>query len=398
MKILVAYPHSPYGGGASNYFRSLASELSHLDNVALLLPEPEKLDSNLQKYNWSLPFRVLGSSNSYWPDAKGYSELTKKELDIYIEAMYKGMKSAVLEFKPDIIHTHLLLPSAYVSLMIKKEFGIPVVVTSHGHDVSINENFPNYHELFKNIGTKIDSIIGVSPDHCQWIGQVFSDVNFGKVVCIHGGVEINKFQVTKKETLNILKNFGLKYKSYFMTAGRLEERKGFDVFIKSIKITGETGVIVGSGWDLDRLRQIKKDVGADKIKFIDFLGPSDAKKLGALYNGAISVAIPSLTRGETLCFVGLEAMGCGAPIVVSNVGGLPYIADGGNTGCLVAPGKIYELAETLLILKNDYDLRSRLGKNGRRRVIDYFQWKNVAEMYRKLFMHIIYDCERSISN
>jgi glycosyltransferase involved in cell wall biosynthesis len=75
--------------------------------------------------------------------------------------------------------------------------------------------------------------------------------------------------------------------------------------------------------------------------------------------------LPSET--ESFPFVILEAMACRRPVIATNVGGIPDIVDDGNTGILVPPKDSDKLAEAIIKLLKDKELRERMGDAGRER-------------------------------
>ena len=82
-------------------------------------------------------------------------------------------------------------------------------------------------------------------------------------------------------------------------------------------------------------------------------------------------------------------MACGTPLVATTGGALPeVVGDDGTTGLLVPPGDPAALADALLLILGDDELRARLGAAGRRRVLDRFTWRatavGTAEQYQAL--------------
>jgi glycosyltransferase involved in cell wall biosynthesis len=75
----------------------------------------------------------------------------------------------------------------------------------------------------------------------------------------------------------------------------------------------------------------------------------------------------------------IEAMAAGVPVVSTRTGGTPeYVADG-KTGLLVEPGNAGALAEAILRLLTDEDLRTTIGKAARNRAVEVFSYKRLAE-------------------
>jgi starch synthase len=111
-----------------------------------------------------------------------------------------------------------------------------------------------------------------------------------------------------------------------------------------------------------------------------------------LLSAATVFVCPSIY--EPFGLVNLEAMACETAVVASRVGGIPEIVVEGETGELVdwdetAP-QAFEagLAEKIGALLADPDRAARMGEVGRRRVLERFSWRTIAdrtvELYRSL--------------
>lgn len=80
--------------------------------------------------------------------------------------------------------------------------------------------------------------------------------------------------------------------------------------------------------------------------------------------------LPSTTMGESFGIVNLEAMASGVPIVSSNFGGIPDIVKHGENGLLVEPKDVEGLADALIYLLKNEDLRKKMGDDGLKRLRD----------------------------
>jgi len=81
----------------------------------------------------------------------------------------------------------------------------------------------------------------------------------------------------------------------------------------------------------------------------------------------------------------IEASACGIPVIVSNVGGLPEVVKDEETGMIVEKENVQEAGLSIIKLAKDSKLRRNIGKNGRQRVKDQFDWEaNLEEMEKSL--------------
>ncbi len=138
--------------------------------------------------------------------------------------------------------------------------------------------------------------------------------------------------------------------------------------------------IVGAGGedDLEHLHEMIEGSGA--MENFEVLGELPHHELSKYYAGCHVFAFPAPIEHGVATVI-LEAMSCGKPVVVCTTGGPSEAVVDGETGLLVPPGDIDALARALDTLLADRELRDRLGRNGRRRVLDYFSLdKHVARV------------------
>lgn len=99
------------------------------------------------------------------------------------------------------------------------------------------------------------------------------------------------------------------------------------------------------------------------------IGPN-SPELIALYQRSHIFALP--TVGDCYSMVGMEAMACGVPVVISDIGGIRDIIADGQTGFLIKPDDATAFAEKLDALVADNALRARMAKASRERALAYF--------------------------
>jgi glycosyltransferase involved in cell wall biosynthesis len=136
----------------------------------------------------------------------------------------------------------------------------------------------------------------------------------------------------------------------FLFVGRLDDRvKRVSALIEAFgRASSEhedaSLVIVGTGPDEARLRDLARSVAGDRVRFQGWVTEPD--RLRALYNAADALVLPSLREGFPTV-VG-EALACGTPVLASDVGGISELVQSGVTGRLFPPGDDRALLDALV--------------------------------------------------
>ena len=71
-------------------------------------------------------------------------------------------------------------------------------------------------------------------------------------------------------------------------------------------------------------------------------------------------------------------MACATPLVTTDAGALPEVV-GDEAGLRVRAGDVGELTDALRQVLDSPDLAGRLGRAGRRRVLERYTWRGTAE-------------------
>jgi glycosyltransferase involved in cell wall biosynthesis len=132
----------------------------------------------------------------------------------------------------------------------------------------------------------------------------------------------------------------------------------------------------------DVARCVRESGVQDQVRLPGWV--SGELKSRLLHEAAI-FALPSYNENLPVSII--EAMDQALPIVSTTVGGIPDLVRHGLDGYLVPPGSIDELANRIVELLRNDDLRSRMGENGRRRVSSTFSPElavaSIAAVYRQ---------------
>lgn len=149
--------------------------------------------------------------------------------------------------------------------------------------------------------------------------------------------------------------------------GRLREYKGLEYLIRAeplitARVPTARFVIAGTGEDFARYRRMM--VHPERFT-VHNEHVSDFKR-AKLFRQASIVVLPYVEASQSGVIP--IAYRFGKPVVATNVGGLPSMVDHGGTGYLVPPRDAKALAEAIILLLENRELRRKCGLSGRRKV------------------------------
>jgi len=184
---------------------------------------------------------------------------------------------------------------------------------------------------------------------------------------------------------------------YVLSVGSIQPRKNLVRLIKAYaslqgvqtRNRSPKLVIVGKrGWLYDETLRALEETGVkDSVVLTGYVPESD---LPALYSGALCFVYPSYFEGFGL--PPLEAMKCGAPVVVGNATSLPEVV--GDAGLKVDPFDISAIAGAIKELVNNSELRTELRVKGLKRA-ELFDWRNTARQTLKVYEEVARKSYRS---
>ncbi|CAD6490153.1 MAG: D-inositol-3-phosphate glycosyltransferase [Candidatus Argoarchaeum ethanivorans] len=308
-----------------------------------------------------------------------------------------GMFRKSVKHDVGIAHTHFdIPPGPLAGLKYAKKKGVPLVVTYHGDWVE------SYGGLIRRMGVAfhnkylVDKVLShaniiISPSEYYIDGSRFLKKYKDKIVVIPNGINIDEFDIPySKEACK--KKLGLPLdKKIILFFGYLSPYKGPDVLVEAMpKIVKDVSdaelTFAGKGVMQDELEMLSMRLEVEKnVRFVGFVKDG----LKPLYYKAADVfVLPSTMSTECFPLTNLEAMTCGVPIVASNIGGIPDAVKDGENGLLVPPMNSEVLADAIIYLMENEDVREKMGKNGRKGAEGY-SWENIAEKTEKVYKELV---------
>lgn len=289
-----------------------------------------------------------------------------------------------------LIHAHQH-DSSFTAAVAKILTGIPAIAHFHGgsHDqgseVVMLARGRKGKLMLKTVRRKIDAYIAVSEGILQDLKQVGIKQN---VYVIPNGVDVEKYcPASKAKKTKLRKVLNLPLNSViFVFSGRLEPVKGIDLLIKawlklSDKVSKEaTLVILGEGSQAEKVYEKIKSCPNCKLRgavsnVSEYLRSSDV------------FVMPSRYEGTSLSI--LEAMACGLPILVTNVGGNVDLIKHRENGILIPATNTECLIKSLEELYFNLKLRNNLGAKARATVLEKYSFEGIISKYEKLCESIV---------
>jgi glycosyltransferase involved in cell wall biosynthesis len=179
-----------------------------------------------------------------------------------------------------------------------------------------------------------------------------------------------------------------------LTVARLTAKKGLSTIYKALRILCDQGVSlhhthIGGGEDREKIISLIKDLDLESLT--ELLGTQPHQVVLAHYKNAdlfvLGCEVAPNGDRDGIPNVLAEGMAMGLPVVVTDISAIPELVQDGKTGLLVPPGRPRQLAEAMLRMLTDGELRSRVIAAGKQRVVREFDnrqlIRELAEVYRE---------------
>lgn len=189
---------------------------------------------------------------------------------------------------------------------------------------------------------------------------------------------------------------------HILTVARLIAKKGLPTVYKALKVLKDQGVVfkhtlIGDGDEREKVIDLIKDLGLSA--HARWLGTQPHEVVREQYKRAhlfvLGCEVAPNGDRDGIPNVLFESMAMGVPVVATNVSAIPELVETEKTGLLVDPGSPEIMAEAMLRMLTDADLRTRIISAARQRVVRDFDNKplirDLAAVYRKeieAFQHV----------
>lgn len=242
------------------------------------------------------------------------------------------------------------------------------ITTFHTQYVGFNWN-KVFKLFFGNESKRLHAAIFVS-ETARTTASVF---RFKKEFVISNGVDLERFSPNGPQ-IHWMREAD---KPVVLFVGRLEKRKGLDIFLEAVKGLDVKPVVVGDG-------PMKSGLDGYQVTFVGEVSPED---LPLYYRSADIFVAPSI-GGETFGIVLLEAMASGLPVIASNIEGYRNVITHGQNGLLFETGNPNSLRNQLIELLKRPSLKNILIHEGLK-TAKKFDWNLISRKIEEIYKSFI---------
>ena len=306
---------------------------------------------------------------------------------IYNGPVIFGMTQAVASSGADVVlatpfpHLHM-----YYALAGARRAGIPIVFLGAIHTAN---TWGYDRKMFYRLIRQADAYIALTPFERDYLTE--RGIQTDKIAVIGAGVDANVFGKADGALVRHRHNWG--DGPVVATIGRHSARKQIDVLLAAMSqvwaVYPDTQLLVAGArspytCQIDSMISALPPEQQCRVTMVnDF---SDEEKPNLLAACDVFV-LPSGEESFGIAFV--EAWACGKPVIGARSGAIPSVIDEGYDGLLTAYQDANDLAQAILKLLADPQLRTRMGKTGRRKVLENYTWEIAADRVREVYSKVI---------
>lgn len=341
-----------------------------------------RLLAHLDRKRFSLTVTCLYGGNS--PIAGEIRAMNIPVIDLGMSAKWRWdalwrLYRLLRRERPTILHTwmfHANIPGRVLGRLA----GIPIIVSSE-RTMGMESQWRYGLNRMTDLWT--DRVVCVSQQVADFVVKQVG-IPQDKVVVIPNGI-----QMPDPEHLPVKRQaraeLGLPPDQVLVgTVARLDRVKRLDALLHALTSLPQVyTVIVGEGPERAGLLALSEQLGlTGRVRF--------AGQQEDVWPWLTALDIFSLSSDwEGMSNALLEAMAVGLPVVATAVGGTPEVVVDGVTGLLVPLRDPPALAEAVVRLLRDPDLRHRMGEAGRERVLQCFSVEQMVERTQALYEHLL---------
>jgi len=309
------------------------------------------------------------------------------------------LRAILRELRPDVLHTSTLRPNVYGALAGWLA-GVPVVVCSvtglgtlyTNHDLRTRLLRWGVEQVTRLALRVADAVIFQNlDDQRYYLSQKLCRPEQARLI-VSSGIDVRAFspdRFSPYERQRLRQERGLSPDTVVVTMiARLIAPKGVREFLQAAeRLNGKACFVLIGEPDPGNLDSLTWEEIGEYVQRGVVLAPGWQKDVPPWLAITDIFVLPSYREGTPVTV--LEAMAMGLPVVATDVPGCREAVVHGETGFLVPPRDVEQLTWAIQRLVEDPELRQRMGRAGRARVVQHFAVERIVEQYLELYAEIL---------
>lgn len=285
----------------------------------------------------------------------------------------------IAEAKPDVVHCHSRRGADVLGGLAASFADVPAVVSRRVDNTEMRLVAALRYRPFRKVIAISEAIATVLRDR---------GVEPGRLTVIRSAVDVSE-SGDPGDCKRLRREFGIPADATLLAAaGQLIPRKGHSYLLQAMADLRPARsdlylIVFGEGYLGSQLQAQAASLGlGDVVRFAGFREDLDR------YVGCFDIFVhPALAEG--LGVAALKAAAAGIPVVAFSAGGLVEAVAHGTTGLLVPPEDVAALADAIMILVDDEQLRQRMGAAGKERMQKEFSIATMARQHVDVYEAVI---------
>ena len=284
----------------------------------------------------------------------------------------------------DMIHAHTIMPDGFAAVLLGRKFKVPVICTVHGSDIN---DYPFASRLTMRATLwalkRVNHLVTVSEKLRAKVRELAGDI---ATSVAHNGADGDHFTSIPHDDARATLKLPLD-KRLVLFVGYLVKAKGLEFLLEAFSLLESSDAIlylVGDGYLKDALAETAYRLGIGNRCF--FAGKRPHEEIPLWLSAADCLVLSSIEEG--LPTVLTEAMLCRAPIVATDIGGIPEIVHHAKTGLLVPSKDVRTLAAAIDQIVTDRATTEAIKERAAifaRKVLTWdFNAQKMVRLYRSL--------------
>ena len=307
--------------------------------------------------------------------------------------VYRRLKAILRHYQPDVVHTHSA-KGGILGRLAAWHVKVPAVVHTvhgapfHSYQHALSRTLSRWCETFA--ARRCHALVSVADAMTEQLVRT-NVAPRDRFVTIYSGMDVTSFVNAAKHREVTRERLG--YTPEHLVVGkvaRLFHLKGHEYLIRAAeqlvpRYPQLRFLLVGDGILRTELQRMIQNAGlTDHVQFTGLVEPSRIPE----YLAAMDLAVHTSLR-EGLARVLPQALLAGCPVISYDVDGAREVVIDGQTGFLLPPQSVDELANAIEQMVVNPDLRKRMAEEGRRLCEERFPHERMTEQLRHLYQQLL---------